>query len=178
MISQHKDAAVTSSPARPEATPRALQREFAFLLSDVARMLRTATDQKAREFGMTRAQWAVLARLERSQGLSQNDLAAILDVQPITLGRLVDKLCSDGLVERRPDPDDRRVNRLFLLEAAYPVLERLQRHGAELMTSVLEGVPREAVELLVGHLTHIKSNLKRDLQCGPARAAGSQRNAS
>jgi MarR family transcriptional regulator, transcriptional regulator for hemolysin len=161
----------------PAGAPRALQRDFAFLLSDVARLLRTATDQKAREFGMTRAQWAVLARLERSQGLSQNDLAAILDVQPITLGRLVDKLCQEGLVERRPDPDDRRINRLFLLEAAYPVLERLQAHGAELMGEVLHGIDAASVEGMVTQLSHIKTNLKRGLQCGASRAGGSKRSA-
>ncbi|MFO1148821.1 MAG: MarR family transcriptional regulator [Alsobacter sp.] len=168
-----------SSPTHrgPAAVPRALQRDFAFLLSDVARLLRTATDQKAAEFGMTRAQWAVLARLERIQGLSQNDLAAMLDLQPITLGRLVDKLCQDGLVERRPDPDDRRVNRLFLLEAAYPVLERLQEHGAELMGDVLDGLDRDAVEGMVAHLSHVKTNLKRGLQCGAHRTTGSKRSA-
>src|SRR5262245_24787883 len=98
-------------------------REFAFLLSDVARLLRTRADQKARQFGMTRAQWAVLARLQRSQGLKQSELAEMLDLQPITLTRLLDRLCANGLIERRPDPDDRRANRLFLTPAAGPLME-------------------------------------------------------
>src|SRR4051794_4581746 len=101
-------------PGSQPAGKRPVHREFAFLVSDVARLMRTLTDQKARDIGTTRAQWAVLVRLERSQGQSQNELAAQLDIQPITLGRLIDKLCRDQLVERRPDPVDRRINRLYL----------------------------------------------------------------
>lgn len=151
--------------------PRATPRELGFLLSDAARLLRTAADQKARGLGTTRAQWVVLARLERCEGLSQNDLAAILDVQPITLGRLVDKLCAEGLVERRPDPDDRRVNRLYLREAAHPVLERLHAHGQTLMESALVGLSPDAIQALAEGLALIKTNLKRDLQGGSRRAA-------
>jgi len=154
----------TEIPSPPATADRLLRREFAFLVSDVARLMRTLTDQKAREFGATRAQWAVLVRLERSQGLSQNDLAALLDVQPITLGRLIDKLCRDGLVERRPDPADRRINRLHLTPAAYPVLKDLQELGADMMGSVLEGVPLAAIEQIVEQLAVIKHNIKRDLQ--------------
>jgi MarR family transcriptional regulator, transcriptional regulator for hemolysin len=164
---------VTETPARA-APPRSIRREIGFLLSDVARLLRTATDQKARLHGTTRAQWAVLLRLERHQGLSQSDLAAMLDIQPITLARLVDKLCQEGLVERRPDPTDRRINRLFLQEAAYPVLRDLQELGNALMTAVLEGLPDDAIEGMAGHLARIKDNLKRDLH-GSGRAAAATR---
>ena len=79
-------------------------REFAFILNDVARLLRTYADHKAAQFGMTRAQWAVLVRLDRFEGLNQSELAEMLDLQPITLTRLLDKLCDSGLIERRPDP--------------------------------------------------------------------------
>src|SRR3569832_207181 len=97
-----------------------LERDFAFLLSDVARMMRTYADQEARQFGMTRAQWAVLFRLERSEGLKQSELADLLDVQPITLTRLIDRLCDNGLIERRADAEDRRAKRLYLTKAAKP----------------------------------------------------------
>src|ERR1043166_5899802 len=100
-------------------------REFAFALNDVARLLRTYADQRAAQFGMTRAQWVVLVRLDRSEGLKQCELADILEVQPITLTRLLDRLAENGLIERRPDPEDRRVKRLYLTPAARPVLERL-----------------------------------------------------
>ena len=93
---------------------RSQNREILFTISDVGRLLRTYADQKARRFGQTRAQWAVLLRLERREGLKQSDLAEDLDIQPITLTRLVDRLCDNGLIERRPDPNDRRAKRLYL----------------------------------------------------------------
>ena len=89
-------------------------REFAFILNDVARLLRTYADYRAAQFGMTRAQWAVLVRLDLYEGLNQSELADMLDLQPITLTRLLDKLCDSGLIERRPDPDDLRARRLDL----------------------------------------------------------------
>src|SRR5690349_23253047 len=93
------------------------RRELAFLIKDLARMTRTYADQKAAQFGMSYAQWAVLARLARSEGLKQSELAEVLDIQPITLTRLVDRLCDNRLIERRADPTDRRAKRLFLTPA-------------------------------------------------------------
>jgi len=138
-------------------------REFAFLLNDVARLLRTSADHKARQFGMTRAQWAVLARLQRQEGLKQSELAEILDLQPITLTRLLDRLCANGLIERRPDPEDRRANRLFLTPAAGPLMERLNAIGEDLMTSVLEGIDVRTVELMLAALGHARDNLRRTI---------------
>src|SRR5882672_4407798 len=117
--------------------PLSPAREFGFALHDVARLLRTYSDQRAREVNMTRAQWAVLVRLQRFQGVKQSELAEMLDLQPITLARLIDKLCDLGLVERRDDAKDRRANRLFLLEKATPTLERLGALGEELMGRAL-----------------------------------------
>ena len=81
--------------------PRSLNREFAFTINDVARMLRTYADYRGSQFGVTRAQWAVLVRLDRFEGLKQSELAEMLDLQPITLTRLLDRLCDNGLIERR-----------------------------------------------------------------------------
>ena len=78
------------------------KREFAFKIMDVARMLRTYADQRARQFGISRAQWAVLVRIDRTEGLKQSELAEILDLQPISLTRLLDRLAENGLIERRP----------------------------------------------------------------------------
>src|SRR5215210_4605358 len=103
--------------------PISRRREFVFLLFDVARLLRTLADQRVRGLNMTRAQWAVLARLERFEGLKQSELAESLEIQPITLTRLVDRLCANGLVERRADPQDRRAKRLFLTAVARPLVE-------------------------------------------------------
>ncbi|WP_431269375.1 MarR family winged helix-turn-helix transcriptional regulator [Dankookia sp. P2] len=84
------------------------------LLNDVARLIRTQADRRARAHGMTRAQWMILVRLRRCGGMTQRELAEILEVEPITVGRLVDRLAARKLVERRADPADRRVWRLHL----------------------------------------------------------------
>ena len=140
--------------------PRSLNREFAFLLNDVARMLRTYADRKAGQFGVTRAKWTVLARLDRFEGLKQSELAEMLDLQPITLTRLLDRLCANGLIERRPDPNDRRANRLYLTPAARPLLERLGELGEELMAMAFAGVDRAAVERMAADLATVKENLR------------------
>lgn len=156
--------------------PRSLNREFAFIINDVARMLRTFADFKASQFGITRAQWAVLARLDRFEGLKQSELAEMLDLQPITLTRLLDRLCSNGLIERRPDPNDRRAKRLHLTPQARPLLERLGDLGEEVMTTALAGVEREATERMVAQLATVKENLRHAIQNRTASAsAGEQR---
>jgi len=137
-----------------------IEREVAFNISDVARLLRTYADQRAREFGMTRAQWAVLARVERSEGLKQCELAEVLDLQPITLTRLIDRLCDGGLIERRSDPDDRRAKRLYLTPAARPVLDGLTRLGKDMMATVLAGIEPTAIDQLLAHLLTLKTNLR------------------
>src|SRR5580704_17528040 len=132
--------------------PVSRRREFAFMVNDVARLLRTYADHRAAQFGMTRAQWAVLVRLDRSEGLNQSELAETLDLQPITLTRLLDKLCDSGLIERRPDPEDRRAKRLYLMPAARPLLERLGVLGEDMMANALAGVDRASVEQMVSQL--------------------------
>jgi MarR family transcriptional regulator for hemolysin len=141
-----------------------LEREFAFLISDVGRMLRTYADHKARQLGMTRAHWGVLFRLERAEGLKQSELAEILDIQPITLTRLIDRLCNNGLIERRSDPEDRRAKRLFLTPAARPVLEQLTTLSNELMTTTLAGIDRSKIEEMVQQLGVAKENLRAAIQ--------------
>ena len=155
--------------------PRSLNREFAFTLNDVARLLRTYADHKAAQFGITRAQWVVLVRLDRSEGLKQSELAEMLDLQPISLTRLLDKLCDCGLIERRADPHDRRAKRLFLTPAARPLLEKLGDLGAEMMATALAGVERESVEQMVAQLAIVKENLRQAIQQRAAGAAGERR---
>ena len=140
--------------------PRNPRREFAFLISDVARLLRNHADQRARQFGMTRAQWAVLARLESNEGLKQSELAEMLDLQPITLTRLVDRLCANGLIERRADPDDRRAKRLYLTPQARPLMDRLADLGQDMMKTVLGGFDVATIERMILELSHTKENLK------------------
>jgi MarR family transcriptional regulator for hemolysin len=142
-------------------TPRSQNREILFMISDVGRLLKTYADQRASREGHTRAQWAVLLKLERYEGLKQSDLAEELDIQPITLTRLVDRLCDNGLIERRADPNDRRAKRLYLTAAARPLLERISVHVEELAETVLAGVDPAAVSVLLSQLGLARENLKQ-----------------
>jgi len=137
-----------------------VEREIAFNLMDVGRMLRTYADQRGRQFCISRAQWVVLVRLDRSEGLKQSELAEILELQPISLTRLLDRLAENGLIERRPDPKDRRANRLYLTPAARPLLDKLAKLSTEIMATVLEGFDAAANERLLSALTTMKDNLR------------------
>jgi MarR family transcriptional regulator for hemolysin len=140
--------------------PQPLKREFAFTIMDVARLLRTYADQRGRQFGISRAQWAVLTRIDRNEGLKQSELADMLDLQPITLTRLLDRLAHNGLIERRADPNDRRANRLYLKPAAKPLLGRLADLGTDMMEIVLDGISSTSIERMLKELTAVKDNLR------------------
>jgi MarR family transcriptional regulator for hemolysin len=148
-----------------------IKREFAFTIMDVARMLRTYADQRARQFGISRAQWVVLIRIDRTQGLKQSELAEILDLQPISLTRLLDRLAESGLIERRADPNDRRANRLFLTPAAKPMLDRLAALGADMMETVLDGLDVKSIERTLKELGSVKENLRRAINRNPQKQA-------
>ncbi len=141
-------------------------RELGFTLHDVARLLRTYSDQRARELNTTRAQWAVLARLQRCEGVKQSELADALDIAPITLGRLIDKLASAGLVERRDDPADRRAHRLYLTDKAAPALSALGALAEDVMGRALSGLDQDAIRTILNGLMTIKANLKAELHAG------------
>lgn len=134
-------------------------RDLMLLLNDVARLLRTRFDQRARARGMTRAQWVILARVDAKPGLSQNELAALLEVEPISVGRLVDRLEARGLVQRRPDPGDRRIRRLHLLPDAAPVLAEITKAREVLGAELLDGVDPEVRSRMVDALLRMKNNL-------------------
>ena len=136
--------------------------EFLFLLVDVARLMRTRIDQRARRRGMTRAQWVILARLERQPGMSQNEMAAVVEVEPITIARLVDRLEARGLVERKSDPRDRRVWRLHLTPAATPILREIKKYRAELHQLISEGIDPAILKTMTDGLLRMKANLAAD----------------
>jgi MarR family transcriptional regulator, transcriptional regulator for hemolysin len=102
----------------------------------------------------------VLIRLDRSEGLKQSELAEILDLQPISLTRLLDRLAENGLIERRADPNDRRANRLYLTPAARPLIEQLGKLGLDMMDTVLDGLDGKANERLLRDLALMKDNLR------------------
>jgi MarR family transcriptional regulator for hemolysin len=134
-------------------------RTFGFLLHDVARLLRKRFEQNARGSGLTRSQWQVLAYLERNEGIQQGGLAELLELEPITLGRIVDKLQALGLVERLPHPTDRRVWRLSLTEKAKPKLAELKLLGERTRGEALQTISETDHERLIQLLTTLKSNL-------------------
>jgi len=134
-------------------------RDMLIVLHDVARLLRTRFDQTARAYGMTRAQWIILARLDRQPGMSQNELATICEVEPITVARLVDRLEARGMVERRADPSDRRVRRLHLLPASKPILTEIARYREDLDAEITDGLNGPARETFIDALLHIKTKL-------------------
>ncbi|WP_448190942.1 MarR family winged helix-turn-helix transcriptional regulator [Azospirillum sp. sgz301742] len=139
--------------------PQPFQPTLGFLLHDAARLLRKRFEQRARHLGLTRSQWQVLAYLATCQGIHQGGLAELLDIEPITLVRLLDKLEAIGLIERRPHPTDRRIRLLHLTEAAHPLLGSMRTLGEITRAEALDGVSPADREALFRALTAMKSNL-------------------
>ncbi len=143
--------------------------DIIFLLHDVARQLRVAGDRRARAHGMTRAQWVILWWLERQPGLSQKELAEIMDVEPITVARLVDRLTARGMVERRDDPADRRIWRLHLLPPARPVLDHMRGVREEFQSLIATGLPPETLATVGDALAHMKANIACEMRARSER---------
>jgi MarR family transcriptional regulator, transcriptional regulator for hemolysin len=151
--------------------PHSRNREILFTISDVGRLLRTYADQRARLNGMTRAQWAVLLQLERREGRKQSELAEALDIQPITLTRLVDRLCANGLIERRADPNDRRAKQLYLTPVARPLIDRILDHVEDIAQTVLDGMESKDIDQMLGKLGRARDNLRRAIETRTAQQA-------
>jgi len=130
-----------------------------FLLNDAARLMRKDFERRTRSLGLTRAQWQTLFHLARNEGCNQATLADLLEVEPITLARTIDRLELSGLVERRADPSDRRARLLFLGEHAHPLLEELRALGAETREIALAGISEDERTLLMTLLTKMRANL-------------------
>ena len=130
-----------------------------FLLNDAARLMRKDFERRTRSLGLTRAQWQTLFHLARNEGCNQTTLADLLEVEPITLARTIDRLELSGLVERRADPNDRRARLLFLGERAHPLLEQLRALGAETREIALAGIDEDERNLLMTLLTKMRANL-------------------
>lgn len=130
-----------------------------FLISDVSRLMRRRFDERARALGATRTQWKALAHVSQNEGLHQGALAELLEVEPITLTRMVDRLESAGLVERRRDPTDRRAWQLFLTDKSHPVLARMHDVAGELTDTALAGVSADDLAHLTATLNLIRANL-------------------
>ena len=132
---------------------------FGFLVHDISRMLRKRFDRRARDIGLTKSQWIVLAHLARHEGIHQGGLADILELEPATLARHLDRLEDTGWIERRPDPSDRRAWRLHLTGKATPVLEKMGDLVEIVTREALAGLGREERERLQAQLLTIRANL-------------------
>lgn len=130
-----------------------------FEIAETAHSLRRAFDRRVAPLGVTRAQWRALAWLARQPGLRQVELADHLDVEPITLCRIVDRLEESGLVERRRDPQDRRAWRLHLTDKGKPLVEKLRALAGELAREAFDGVPPETIETLRDALARVRDNI-------------------
>jgi MarR family transcriptional regulator, transcriptional regulator for hemolysin len=137
-----------------------LKRQLVAQLVESSRLLRNFIDHRAKSRGTTRAQWIVLFRLREQEGLSQVDLADVLELQPISLVRLLDRLVEHGLLERRHDPKDRRANRLFLTERGRQLVDDLDSLRDAIATDVLRDVPAEAIQSSLDTLHDIKERIK------------------
>ena len=139
--------------------PANVANDLLVLLGDAARQMRTYADQVAQTHGLTRAQWVILARLERKADLSQNELAALAEVSPMTVARLVDRLEARGLVKRCVDPADRRIWRLRLTPAAAPVLQALSLERARLYKIITKGIDPSVLDAMAVGLRQMKENV-------------------
>jgi DNA-binding MarR family transcriptional regulator len=157
-------------------TRGSVDQDFIFAFAEVQRMLRAYADKQAARHGITRAQWAVLAKVERAEGLKQSELAEMMELQPITLTRLIDKLCDNGWLERRSDDSDRRVKRLYLRKAARPLLGKLAGLRSELTATALAGISPADAHRLLTQMGTIKENLRGAIQhCNGESARKEQR---
>jgi DNA-binding MarR family transcriptional regulator len=133
-----------------------------FLISDVSRLMRRRFDERTRRIGVTSAQWRMLTTLSRHEGINQGGLADLLEVEPITLCRMIDRLEEAVLVERRRDPADRRAWLIFLTDKARPIIDQLRALADDLFVDAFEGVDEAARAATFATLNAIRANLSTE----------------
>jgi MarR family transcriptional regulator, transcriptional regulator for hemolysin len=132
-----------------------------FLIHDVSRLRRTAFDQRMKHLNITRSQWWVLSGVSRhgDQGITQTELASVLDLGKVALGGLIDRLEERGFVERRADANDRRVNRVFLTRKGNGILDKMTHIGMDMNSKVMKGISLKTQHLIADALHQMKANL-------------------
>jgi len=137
-----------------------LDRNFGLILHDVARLLRANFDRRVRDMGLTRSQWWVLTHLYREDGLSQTELAELMEIEKPSLGRLLDRLEAKNWIKRDNDPKDRRVNRVYLTIDVKPMVREMRQHASDVRQQALAGLSDNQRELFVDTLLKLKENLQ------------------
>jgi DNA-binding MarR family transcriptional regulator len=139
-----------------------------FEIGETAHALRKAFDRRAVGFGVTRAQWKVLFKVSRRPGLRQHELADLLEVEPITLSRIVDRLQESGLIERQSDPTDRRAWLLHVTEEAGPLVAKLKRLADEMIAEAFAGIDDKDIEITRQVLARVRENAARNMEMNRA----------
>ncbi len=129
------------------------------LLSEISRVMRKRFDRRARELGLTRAQWRVLSRLRMRQGINQTTLADLIEIEPITLARHIDRLQEKGWVERRSDPNDRRAWRLYLDDSVKPILDEMHKISEWNNAAAMRDFDDKECQRFVADLYRVKATL-------------------
>jgi DNA-binding MarR family transcriptional regulator len=142
--------------------------------NDVARLLRRNFNRRAQPLGLTQVQWRALARLARNEGMRQVDLAESLELQPMTVARLIDRMEAAGWVQRRPDPGDRRAVQLYLTPKAEPMIDQIRALAAETRGDAFTGLTPDALDAFYDTLHRIKENLIR-AETGAAEALAARK---
>ncbi|MDX2155542.1 MAG: MarR family transcriptional regulator [Hyphomicrobiaceae bacterium] len=132
---------------------------FGWLATDVARLMRTVFDRRVKALGITRPQWLALVRLDRRPGASQSELADMMEIERAPAGKIVDRLEERGWIERRPDPDDRRINRIFLTELGERVHAAIQPIGRATVSDALVDLSASEIARLTELLSRVKTRL-------------------
>ena len=133
---------------------------FGYLLSDVTLLFRKHFDRRAVKFGLTRAQWRATKMLYHREGLRQNELAEFLEMEPIAVGRVIDRLQAAGFVERRPDPKDRRAWRLYVTDQAKVIVGDMEVIARELRRDATRGIDHDELKNALAVINQIKENLQ------------------
>jgi DNA-binding MarR family transcriptional regulator len=143
------------------------ERYVGYLISDAARLMRTVFDRRVRALGLTRAQWLALTRLHRRPGLSQSEVADLLEVEKPTAGRLIDRLEENGWVERRADAADRRINRIYLTAQAEAEHARIWPVAEQTVDDALGDLDVQERRVLADLMGRVKAKLQAMAEQGP-----------
>jgi MarR family transcriptional regulator for hemolysin len=141
------------------SNPLSPAKALALVMHDVSRLLRRRVDKAAQTLGLTSAQWRVLAFVSRCEGSNQASMADHMDMEPITLSRHLDRMQAAGMIERRPDPNDRRAHRLFLTETGRTLMDGFRAVTSDVMDDFVEGISEEELATTIDILARMRANL-------------------
>ncbi len=141
------------------SNPLSPAKALALVMHDVSRLLRRRVDKAAQTIGLTSAQWRVLAFVSRCEGSNQASMADHMDMEPITLSRHLDRMQAAGMIERRPDPNDRRAHRLFLTETGRTLMDGFRAVTSDVMDDFVDGISEEELATTIDILARMRSNL-------------------